>query len=403
MNKPYFKISFLEALICCYIGLAPILDYFLSRQFGITEIITTDYAVRSSSIPIFQFLVIPFLLMQIKLSRAHNLLLFLYILLMLSSLRIDNYVLLIFGITLYSGIVAIWLHTIKNPHYGINIMFLSAILVGVIAFIARIYIEGVSFERARYGLNALGGFPLIMILVCLLQYNFQRGNDRIIPTLLSLIVILALIYSSRTGMFISAIVLIGWLFRKISSQIRITLRGLFVFSITVAIFLSIPSELINLTKQRFNIFQNSVDTSSFFLTLETISYWRIDPWLEGLSLITHNPILGIGFGRYFLYSQNGWSNPHNEILAILIENGWIIGSLVIFFVILSMLPRIRAGITGWSFFFAWFIGMFTGGFGLIQFPGIISSYNLILILVLLMPVYKKKFPHNNIKLNQQIK
>ena len=133
--------------------------------------------------------------------------------------------------------------------------------------------------------------------------------------------------------------------RKISSKIRITLRGLFVFSIMFAIFLSIPPELINSSK-RFNIFQNSIDTSSLSLAIETIQL-EIDP-SEGL-LVAHNPILVLGLVVIFYILKMDGLIPIMKFLQFLskMADHWLYSY---FFYILVYVPRIRAGITGWSFF-----------------------------------------------------
>lgn len=359
-------------ILSVIIGLAPFFDFIVSRQLGLIQTINVNDLTRNYNLPFLQLFILIILLFRGRVYfRPRQFCL--AVILILFSIRLDLASLLNFLMILYPFLLFCWLYENKKLVY-VNTIFITYAITGVMAFFVRIFFEGINYEQARYGLNIFGGFPILMILIMLMQLNYQNFRSNSLSKLYLIITFISIVFSSRTGMALTA--MLTTRFVKIRNSFSI-------FFILMILFFLIPREILDFTLFRIMLIIDNFDGISSVLLESGALYGRLGPWNEGWTIAVENPLLGVGYGRYFFASANGWSNAHNEVLNLLAQMGFIFGGITSAALIFSMLPRKRFSISGLLFFMIWLIGILVSGFSLTQFPGIHSSLNLLMIFILL--------------------
>lgn len=361
-----------KAIFAVIIGLAPFFDFIFARQVGLLQEMNINGVTRNFNLPIIQFaiLVVSILNTKTYLRLRQSIL---FIILAVFAIRFDTLFIINLLMIIYAFLVFHWLYKANKALY-VNIIFITYIITGICAFFIRIFVEGVSYDQARYGLNIFGGYPMLMTLIMLMQFNYQNDSRISLFKIFSLLASISIVFSSRTGMLLVAA--LSTTFIKLANILSIIM-------IAAALVIMIPGELFEFTYFRIMLLVNNFSGISTVLLENGALFGRIRPWLEGWEIAVDNPFFGIGYGRYFFASGNGYSNPHNEIIHLLAQMGFLFGSITTTFLIFAMLPRRRFTYRGTLFFLIWLIGMLVSGLSLTQFPGIHASMNLLMIFITL--------------------
>ena len=155
----------------------------------------------------------------------------------------------------------------------------------------------------------------------LLVYLFMSSSKRIIRVAAFLVasigIAILLFCSARaaTGCLLIGFVLAQFLLRFDRAFIRATLSilasGVVIFAV---VFKLLPSLVFAVEVQEPKINLNSSG--------------RWDLWVEAVSLISENWLLGIGPQHYSLYSEYAFAHPHNLILQLALDYGVVVTGLL---------------------------------------------------------------------------
>lgn len=121
---------------------------------------------------------------------------------------------------------------------------------------------------------------------------------------------------AATGCLLIGFVLAQFLLRFDRAFIRATLSvlasGVLIFAV---VFKLLPALVFGAEVQE--------------LKVNLTSFGRWDLWVEAVSLISENWLLGIGPQHYSLYSDYGFAHPHNLILQLALDYGVVVTGLLI--------------------------------------------------------------------------
>jgi O-antigen ligase len=223
------------------------------------------------------------------------------------------------------------LETVYNKRVFKNalvIFVFSAVLISLTAYFQ--YFKGTDFLRGYSGSignirasftnrNSFGGWlivvvPLLLGVIISSELKIKKiMKYALIIILISLLICLILTYSRAAwmGLAISAIFILTYFYKLVTTKLRPVLALSLLF-IIVASFFVLPSDI----KARIG--------STF--RLENSTLFRIELWKESLDIIEDFPLLGVGPNNYSkvypLYSKTKEiTYPHNSFLQMATEIG----------------------------------------------------------------------------------
>lgn len=171
----------------------------------------------------------------------------------------------------------------------------------------------------------------LIIPIVLSLFKFLSGNKKRIPNLIALLIFLflttLLILTYTRGAWIVLIFII-----TIIGAFRYSYLLPILFSVIILAYLIVPP-IQNRARALININEHSS------------VQWRINLWQDSLKIAKEKPILGFGTGvasqiiRERRGKEFGSSNPHNDYLKILLENG-LLGLISYFILIMSIFLKL---------------------------------------------------------------
>ena len=249
-------------------------------------------------------------------------------------------------------------------------------ILAISMFLIRLINSG-SINYARGGLNVytISGVISWMILYVCFLHSFLRDTKnarRIFYFLNIVITIVSIVSANRMGLIASMLI---WLvlFLKYNKGFLITLSAVLVYLLPI-IYIAISEIYIF---QRFGIGTFSANVAYDIYMNSRGNIWSdsLKAWIEG------NIFFGTGLGSFSYLSIDGTNldSAHNFFLNLLVEHGLVLAPIatILFFLNLSNLLK-----KSFLLFSIFIIYITISGWTIIQPVGMISGFNLIILILL---------------------
>jgi hypothetical protein len=363
-------------ILYVFICISPLLDYYLI-SFSDGFLVNID-STRIKTIPIFSSIsLLSSTLIYFKLPRLITkstfviglITILLIISLLYSKVNIESqlsYLILIL-LTVMLGLSAS--STLKRSQESFQMFVIIFCTFAFVIFLVKLYLSGFNVQVARGGLNVYTISGVVTFLLFYFIFLTTRESDQNILKqqyfVIFSIFFASLISANRAGL-LSSIAITTIILVKQS-------RFLSIFYIVFlgSVFIIIFDDIYIL--KRF-----SYDSFSYERLLEIIFASRVSYWNEAFDLISLNP-MGVGLGGYHIASIYNLDSAHNFFLNILVEQGYVIG----FLLLASIIFILRHSLTKDNVFYylVLIVYLFISGWTLIQPVGMLSAFNLLLLIL----------------------
>ena len=363
-------------ILYAFICISPLLDYYLI-SFSDGFLVNID-STRIKTIPIFSSIsLISLTLFYSKLPRSITksafviglITILLFISLLYSKVNIESQLsfLILISLTVMLGLFAT--STLKKSQESFQLFVIIFCIFAFVIFLVKLYLSGFNIQVARGGLNVYTISGVVAFLLFYFIFLTTRESDQNILKqqyfVIFSIFFVSLISANRAGLLSSIAITIIILVKQ--SRFLSIFYIVFLGSVFVIIF------------DDLYIFKRfSYDTFSYELLLEIIFASRVSYWNEAFDLISLNP-MGVGLGGYHIASIYNLDSAHNFFLNIFVEQGYVIGLLLL----ASIIFILRYSLTKDNVFYYLVLiaYLFISGLTLIQPVGMLSAFNLLLLIL----------------------
>jgi hypothetical protein len=363
-------------ILYAFICISPLLDYYLI-YFSDGFLVNIN-STRIKTIPIFSSIsLLSLTLFYFKLPRSitkSTLVIGLITILLIISLSYSkvniesqlSYLILIL-LTVMLGLSAS--STLKKSQESFQMFVIIFCALAFVIFLVKLYLSGFNVQVARGGLNVYTISGVVAFLLFYFIFLTTRPPDQNILKqqyfVIFSIFFASLISANRAGL-LSAIAITTIILVKQSRFLPI-FYIVFLGSVFAFIFDNI-----------FIFKRFSYDSLSYERLLEIIFASRVSYWYEAFDLISLNP-MGVGLGGYHIMSIYSLDSAHNFFLNIFVEQGYVIG----FLLLVSIIFILRHSLTKDNvfYYFVLIVYLFISGWTLIQPVGMLSAFNLLLLIL----------------------